>query len=295
MCEKWATVSSRRAENVNMAIFKDIAGLRQWRQSLRGTLALVPTMGNLHEGHLALVRLAANRAEHVLVSIYVNPLQFGPREDFANYPRTLDQDLQRLHEAGCQTVFTPDDGLMYPRGRQDISIVMPPRSLSKVLCGASRPGHFAGVCTVLSKLLHMVAPEILILGEKDYQQLRIVQQLVADLNLNVQVLPGPLQREADGLAYSSRNTLLNLAERQIAPLLAETLFDLARRSIGDAEVADLAAMGWERLERAGFLPEYLELRDAQTLRSLALPQPGARWFAAARLGQTRLIDNVILS
>ncbi|MHB8251401.1 MULTISPECIES: pantoate--beta-alanine ligase [Acidithiobacillus] len=278
-----------------MAIFKDIAGLRQWRQSLHGTLALVPTMGNLHEGHLALVRLAANRAEHVLVSIYVNPLQFGPQEDFANYPRTLDQDLQRLHEAGCQTVFTPDNGLMYPRGRQDISIVMPPRSLSKVLCGASRPGHFAGVCTVLSKLLHMVAPEILVLGEKDYQQLRIVQQMVADLNLNVQVLPGPLQREADGLAYSSRNTFLNLAERQVAPLLAETLFDLARRSTSDAEVSDLAATGWERLERAGFLPEYLELRDAQTLQSLALPQPGARWFAAARLGQTRLIDNVIIS
>jgi len=295
MCGKWATASSRRAENVNMAIFKDIAGLRQWRQSLHGTLALVPTMGNLHEGHLALVRFAANRAEHVLVSIYVNPLQFGPQEDFANYPRTLDQDLQRLHEAGCQTVFTPDNGLMYPRGRQDISIVMPPRSLSKVLCGASRPGHFAGVCTVLSKLLHMVAPEILVLGEKDYQQLRIVQQMVADLNLNVQVLPGPLQREADGLAYSSRNTFLNLAERQVAPLLAETLFDLARRSTSDAEVSDLAATGWERLERAGFLPEYLELRDAQTLQSLALPQPGARWFAAARLGQTRLIDNVIIS
>ncbi len=295
MCGKWVTASSRRAENVNMAIFKDIAGLRQWRQSLHGTLALVPTMGNLHEGHLALVRLATNRAEHVLVSIYVNPLQFGPGEDFANYPRTLDQDLQRLHEAGCQTIFTPDDGLMYPRGRQDISIVMPPRSLSKVLCGASRPGHFAGVCTVLSKLLHMVAPEILILGEKDYQQLRIVQQMVADLNLNVQVLAGPLQREADGLAYSSRNTYLNLAERQVAPLLAETLFDLARRSTGDAKVSDLAATGWERLERAGFLPEYLELRNAQTLQSLALPQPGARWFAAARLGQVRLIDNVIIS
>ena len=295
MCGKWATASSRRAENVNMAIFKDIAGLRQWRQSLHGTLALVPTMGNLHEGHLALVRLAANRAEHVLVSIYVNPLQFGPQEDFANYPRTLDQDLQRLHEVGCQTVFTPDDGLMYPRGRQDISIVMPPRSLSKVLCGASRPGHFVGVCTVLSKLLHMVAPEILILGEKDYQQLRIVQQMVADLNLNVQVLPGPLQREADGLAYSSRNTFLNLAERQVAPLLAETLFDLARRSTSDAKVSDLAAMGWERLEQAGFLPEYLELRNAQTLQFLALPQPGARWFAAARLGQTRLIDNVVIS
>ena len=278
-----------------MAILKDIASLRQWRQSLHGTLALVPTMGNLHDGHLALVKLAATRAEQVLVSIYVNPLQFGPREDFAKYPRTLDRDLQRLHEAGCQTIFTPDDGLMYPRGRQDISVVMPQPSLGEVLCGASRPGHFTGVCTVLNKLLHMVSPEILILGEKDYQQLRIVQQMVADLNLNVQVLPGPLQREADGLAYSSRNTLLSLAERQVAPLLAATLFDLARRSTSGADVPGLAAAGWERLEQAGFLPDYLELRDGQSLRALTTPQPDARWFAAARLGQTRLIDNVIIS
>ncbi|CDQ12356.1 Pantoate--beta-alanine ligase (Pantothenate synthetase) (Pantoate-activating enzyme) [Acidithiobacillus ferrivorans] len=287
-------MSFRRVVSADMAIFKDIASLRQWRQSLRGTLALVPTMGNLHDGHLALVKLAATRAEQVLVSIYVNPLQFGPREDFVNYPRTLDRDLQRLQEAGCQTVFTPDDGLMYPRGRQDISVVMPPHSLSKVLCGASRPGHFVGVCTVLSKLLHMASPEILILGEKDYQQLRIVQQIVADLNLNVQVLPGPLQRETDGLAYSSRNTFLSLAERQVAPLLAETLFDLARRSTSGIEVPDLAAAGRERLEQAGFLLDYLELRDGQSLRALTAPQPDARWFAAAWLGQTRLIDNVII-
>ncbi|MHB1322607.1 MAG: pantoate--beta-alanine ligase, partial [Acidithiobacillus ferrivorans] len=184
--------------------------------------------------------------------------------------------------------------LMYPRGRQDISVVMPPHSLSTVLCGASRPGHFVGVCTVLNKLLHMASPEILILGEKDYQQLRIVQQIVADLNLNVQVLPGPLQRETDGLAYSSRNTFLSLAERQVAPLLAATLFDLARRSISGADVPGLAAAGRERLEQAGFLPDYLELRDGQSLRAVTAPQPDARWFAAARLGQTRLIDNVII-
>ncbi len=291
----WAAAISRHAAKSDMAVFKDIASLRQWRQNLRGTLVLIPTMGNLHDGHLALVRLAAARAEHVLVSIYVNPLQFGPREDFAAYPRTLDRDLQRLHEAGCQTVFTPDDGLMYPRGRQDICVVMPPHSLSKVLCGASRPGHFAGVCTVLSKLLHIVAPEILILGEKDYQQLRIVQQMVADLNLNVQVLPAPLQREADGLAYSSRNAFLSPAERRIAPLLAETLFDLARRSSGRTEVSDLRMAGWESLEQSGFLPDYLELRDSQTLQPLSVPQTGARWFAAAHLGQTRLIDNVIVT
>ncbi|WP_414039606.1 pantoate--beta-alanine ligase [Acidithiobacillus sp. M4-SHS-6] len=277
-----------------MPVFKDISSLRQWRQGLQGPLAFVPTMGNLHDGHMALVRLAAARAEHVLVSIYVNPLQFGPQEDFARYPRSLDKDLQQLHAAGCSTVFTPDDALMYPRGRKDLSIIMPARSLSKPLCGARRPGHFAGVCTVVNKLLQMVQPEILILGEKDYQQLRIVQQMVADMNMTVQVLPGPLQREADGLAYSSRNALLSPAERQIAPLLAATLVDLAQRSRSGAMIAELAQAGRDSLEQAGFVVDYLELRDSQTLQLLDHGLPGARWFAAAHLGQTRLIDNVMI-
>lgn len=286
--------NSRPDARTDMPIFKDIASLRQWRQSLRGTLALVPTMGNLHDGHMALVRLAAARAEHVLVSIYVNPLQFGPNEDYARYPRSLDKDLQNLHAAGCQTVFTPDDALMYPRGRKDLSIIMPPHSLAKVLCGASRPGHFAGVCTVVNKLLQMVQPEILILGEKDYQQLRIVQQMVADMNMLVQVMPGPIQREADGLAYSSRNALLSPEERQRAPILAATLLDLAQRSSAQRSVSELGRAGRESLNHAGFVVDYLEFRDSRTLQILDEVQPEARWFAAAHLGQTRLIDNVMI-
>lgn len=286
--------SFHQGVRTEMPIFKDIASLRQWRQSLQGTLAFVPTMGNLHEGHMALVRLAAARAEQVLVSIYVNPLQFGPQEDFTRYPRSLDKDLQQLHAAGCSTVFTPDDALMYPRGRKDLSIIMPPHSLAKPLCGAHRAGHFAGVCTVVNKLLQMIQPEILILGEKDYQQLRIVQQMVADMNMTVQVLPGPLQREADGLAYSSRNSLLSPTERQMAPLLAATLVDLAQRSQSETSIAELAQAGRASLEQAGFVVDYLELRDSQSLQQLDHGLPGARWFAAAYLGQTRLIDNVMI-
>ncbi len=278
-----------------MAIFKEIAGLRHWRQALKGTLALVPTMGNLHAGHLALVRMAAARADHVLVSIYVNPLQFGPGEDFDRYPRNLGSDLQLLGEAGCQNVFAPDDNAMYPYGRQDLAIVLPPRSLSSVLCGRSRPGHFAGVSTVLSKLLHMVAPEVLVLGEKDYQQLRVVQRLLEDCNFAVQLLPAPTQREADGLAYSSRNQYLSTEERRIAPLLFQHLQELVRRSKeSDADPALLAQATRESLELAGFAVEYLELRDGTSLQSLPHARPGARWFAAARLGRTRLIDNLAI-
>lgn len=294
MCKKFPKGSSPLGVNTDMPIFKDIPSLRQWRQGLRGNLAFVPTMGNLHEGHLALVRLAAERAEHVLVSIYVNPLQFGPHEDLTRYPRTLDEDLQKLHHQNCQAVFTPDDALMYPRGRSDLSIVMPPRSLSKVLCGSSRPGHFAGVCTVVNKLLQMVNPDILILGEKDYQQLRIVQQMVTDMNMAVQVLPGPLQREKDGLAYSSRNHLLSPAERQSAPILAATLMDMAQRSVSETDLPALIAAGRTTLEQAGMVIDYLELRDSQTLQKLDAAQPGGRWFAAVQLGKTRLIDNVMI-
>lgn len=294
MFRTWSAAIFRPDAHTDMPVFKDIASLRQWRQSLRGTLAFVPTMGNLHEGHMALVRLAGARAEQVLVSIYVNPLQFGPNEDFAQYPRSLDKDLQQLHAAGCSTVFTPDDALMYPRGRKDLSIIIPPHSLAKVLCGASRPGHFAGVCTVVNKLLQMVQPEILILGEKDYQQLRIVQQMVADMNMTTQILPGPVQREADGLAYSSRNARLSPGERQMAPLLAATLFDLVQRSTPQASIAELAQAGRDSLEQVGFVVDYLELRDSDTLQAVNVARPGARWFTAAHLGQTRLIDNVMI-
>ncbi|WP_291510457.1 pantoate--beta-alanine ligase [Acidithiobacillus sp.] len=273
-----------------MAVFRDLAALRHWRQGLRGSLALVPTMGNLHDGHLSLVRLAQTRADQVLVSIYVNPLQFGRGEDFAGYPRTLDQDLARLQEAGCTAVFTPDDAVMYPRGKRDLSLVMPAHSLSKVLCGAHRPGHFAGVCTVVAKLLHMAQPQLLVLGEKDYQQYRVLQRMAADLDLPVQVVAGPTQRAEDGLALSSRNRYLTPQERQLAPRIFATLRELAGQR--GAVAANLAAAARKDLENAGFSLDYLEFRAEEDLRALEHVQAGGRWFIAARLGNTRLIDNV---
>jgi len=273
-----------------MAVFRDLAALRHWRQGIRGSLALVPTMGNLHEGHLSLVRLAQTRADQVLVSIYVNPLQFGRNEDFAGYPRTLDQDLAKLQELGCTAVFAPDDAVVYPRGKRDLSLVMPARSLSKVLCGAHRPGHFAGVCTVVLKLLHMVQPQLLILGEKDYQQYRILQRMAADLDLPVQVVAGPTRRAEDGLALSSRNRYLTPAERQRAPRIHATLRALAEQR--GAMAAELAAAAAEELTGAGFVLDYLEFRAEDDLRALDRVQGGGRWFIAARLGSTRLIDNI---
>ena len=273
-----------------MAVFRDLAALRHWRQGLRGSLALVPTMGNLHEGHVSLVRLAQTRADHVLVSIYVNPLQFGRGEDFAAYPRTLDQDLAKLQEAGCNAIFTPDDSVMYPRGKRDLSLVMPARSLSKVLCGAHRPGHFAGVCTVVAKLLHMSQPQLLVLGEKDYQQYRVLQRMATDLDLPVQVVAGPTQRAADGLALSSRNRYLRPDERSLAPRIFAALRELAQSH--GAMAADLAASAAASLVQAGIAVEYLEFRAEDDLRALSRVEAGGRWFIAARLGSTRLIDNV---
>ncbi|MBU2791534.1 pantoate--beta-alanine ligase, partial [Acidithiobacillus caldus] len=265
-----------------MAVFRDLAALRHWRQGLRGSLALVPTMGNLHEGHLSLVRLAQTRADHVLVSIYVNPLQFGRGEDFAAYPRTLDQDLAKLQEAGCNAIFTPDDSVMYPRGKRDLSLVMPARSLSKVLCGAHRPGHFAGVCTVVAKLLHMSQPQLLVLGEKDYQQYRVLQRMATDLDLPVQVVAGPTQRAADGLALSSRNRYLRPDERSLAPRIFAALRELAQSH--GAMAADLAASAAASLVQAGIAVEYLEFRAEDDLRALSRVEAGGRWFIAARLG-----------
>ncbi len=276
-----------------MTVFRDLGSLLQWRGRLQGSLAFVPTMGNLHAGHLSLVRLAQARAEEVLVSIYVNPLQFGPEEDFASYPRTLDADLRLLDEIGCQHVFVPTDTLLYPQGLAQQTLVQPPAHLSKVLCGAHRPGHFTGVATVVLKLLHLIEPQILILGEKDYQQYRIIQQMLSDLHCKVQLLLAPTQREADGLALSSRNVRLRPEERRIAPSLAAALAELAQLDPHSAPGPAALALE-ERLTQAGLQVDYLELRDSETLQLLPRPQAGARWFGAARLGSVRLIDNRVI-
>lgn len=276
-----------------MVFLKDTNDVKAWRTVAGSSVALVPTMGNLHDGHMALVQVAQQRADMVIVSIFVNPLQFGPREDFASYPRTLNEDLARLQEAGVNAVFAPAEEVLYPHGRTGLSLVMPVASLSKDLCGAARPGHFVGVTTVVAKLFNIIQPQLAVFGEKDFQQLQVVRQMTRDLNFPVQIVAVPTVREADGLAMSSRNAYLAPEERRRAPLLYTTLQDLARRvAAGERDVAALRRAAWETLELEGLVPEYLELLNAADLQPVEQFAGELRWFAAVRLGGTRLIDNV---
>jgi pantoate--beta-alanine ligase len=265
------------------------ATVHDWRRSgLR--CALVPTMGALHEGHLALIRLAARSCERVVVSVFVNPLQFGPREDIARYPRRLHADVGAAAQAGAHLVFAPAVEEMFPPGHATVVHVA---GLSEVLCGRHRPGHFDGVATVVSKLLLQTLPDAAFFGEKDYQQLLIVRRLVRDLDIPVRIEGMATVREPDGLALSSRNAYLSAAERQIAPALAATLGDLARRLAGGGEVAGAVVEGRARLSAAGFTAiDYLEVCDAGTLQPLERVTGPARVLAAVWLGDTRLIDNV---
>jgi pantoate--beta-alanine ligase len=266
----------------------------RWRNA-RETVAFVPTMGNLHAGHVQLTELAASVADHVIVSIFVNPTQFGAGEDFGAYPRTLDDDVARLAAAGTtDLLFVPGAAEIYPFGVEDpVRIVLP--ALSRELCGASRPGHFDGVATVVCRLLNIVAPDILILGEKDYQQFKLMERMIGDLRMNVTLQMAPTMREPDGLAMSSRNRYLDANQRHDAPALHATLAQVrdALRS-GGSDHGALEAQARERLAQAGFRPDYVEIRRAA---DLAKPGAGAHpeeliVLGAAWLGRARLIDNV---
>jgi len=258
-------------------------------------IALVPTMGNLHSGHIALVTKAAQRADFVVASIFVNPLQFGPNEDLASYPRTLAADQEKLLQAGCHLLFTPSVEEMYPHGMADQTIVRVP-VVSEGLCGGSRPGHFDGVSTVVSKLFNMVQPDIAVFGQKDFQQLAVVSALVRDLNMPIQIIGEPTVRAADGLALSSRNSYLTEAQRAIAPALYRVINVIADaiRS-GDHNFEQLLANGKRDLEAAGFRPDYLEVRQAVTLRPALAEDRDLVILGAAYLGTTRLIDNLHLN
>jgi pantoate--beta-alanine ligase len=257
-------------------------------------IGLVPTMGNLHAGHVALAAKAAQRADFVVASIFVNPLQFGAGEDLDNYPRTLAADQEKLLAAGCNLLFAPTVEEIYPDGMAGQTIISVP-GVSEGLCGASRPGHFDGVATVVTKLFNMVQPDLAIFGEKDFQQLAVIRKLVRDLNLPIQILGEPIVRAADGLALSSRNGYLSAEQRAIAPQLYRVLSDLASalRS-GQAEHAALLAEANARLAAAGFAPDYLEIRNPLTLRTATAADRQLVILAAARLGTTRLIDNLLV-
>ncbi|KOG03881.1 pantoate--beta-alanine ligase [Pseudomonas syringae] len=258
-------------------------------------IALTPTMGNLHSGHAALVTKATQRADFVVATIFVNPLQFGPNEDLATYPRTLAADQEKLLQAGCNLLFTPSVEEMYPHGMADQTLVSVPH-LSQGLCGASRPGHFEGVATVVSKLFNMVQPDLAIFGEKDFQQLAVIRAMVRDLNMPIQIIGEPTVRADDGLALSSRNGYLSDAQRAAAPALYQAIRQTADViSAGEQDFDALLASKKQQLEAAGFRIDYLEIRDATSLRPATADNRDVVILAAAFLGKTRLIDNLHLT
>jgi len=257
-------------------------------------IAFVPTMGNLHSGHVALVTKATQRADFVVASIFVNPLQFGAGEDLDSYPRTLAADQERLLEAGCHLLFAPTVDEMYPDGTTVQTRVSVPQ-LSEGLCGASRPGHFEGVATVVSKLFNMVQPDLAVFGEKDYQQLAVIRTMVRDLNMPIQIIGEPTVRADDGLALSSRNGYLTPEQRAAAPALYRELSVMADAiRHGQRDFAELIVAGQAQLLAAGFRPDYLEVRHALTLRPAMADDRDVVVIAAAYLGTTRLIDNLYL-
>jgi len=266
------------------------AALRQARKAGK-SVAFVPTMGNLHEGHVELVREACRRADFVVASIFVNPTQFGVNEDFDAYPRTLEADATHLAEAGCGLLFAPAAAEMYPDGRSQSTTVQV-SGITDILCGAARPGHFTGVATVVSKLLNIIQPDMALFGEKDYQQLAVIRHLVRELCFPITIIGVPTIRAEDGLALSSRNGYLSEAERAQAPLLHQTLVSLRDAILaGERDYAMLTGAARAHLAKCGFEPDYLEVRTSD----LAVAGPDDKALVilvAARLGSTRLIDNI---
>jgi pantoate--beta-alanine ligase len=278
-----------------MVTVHDLPALREiisrWRRAGL-SIAFVPTMGNLHGGHLSLLERARQVADRTVVSIFVNPIQFGPGEDYASYPSTLAEDSRKLEAAGLDLLFAPDLLQLYPGGTDSDTRVTVPE-LSNILCGAFRPGHFSGVATVVTKLFANVQPDVALFGEKDYQQLLVIRRMVKDLCLPVEIVGMPVVREPDGLAMSSRNSYLSAEERARAPLIYRTLqaaADKLRR--GTEDIPAIEAAGMAALEAGGFRPEYFSVRRSE---DLAEPGPEDRCLsilAAAWLGRARLIDNI---
>lgn len=262
---------------------------QQWRR--RGhKVALVPTMGGLHEGHLALVRLAKQQASKVVVSIFLNPTQFAPHEDYDNYPRNEERDWHKLLTAQADAMYAPDVHDMYPH---DFATRVEVAGVAQTLEGISRPHFFSGVTTVVTKLFLQCLPDFAIFGEKDYQQLLVIKRLVRDLSFPITIIPAPIVREADGLAMSSRNVYLDAAERAVAPQLYAVLSDMAQDLASGRAIEDTMRQGYARLEKSGFRIDYLEVRDSETLIPIEFTvETPARLLAAVNLGRVKLIDNI---
>lgn len=274
-----------------------IAAVRErvarWRHE-RQRVAFVPTMGNLHAGHISLIELARQRGDRFIASIFVNPMQFGPNEDFAHYPRTPRKDEALLAEAGCDLMFMPDVAEIYPQGAEVGTRVVVPE-LAGILDGEFRPGHFDGVSTVVAKLFNIVSPDIAVFGEKDFQQLTIIRRMVADLCIPIEIVGAPTVREEDGLAMSSRNQYLTADERKTAPVLHAALNRAVKRLMaGETDVVAIESAEVETLKRSGLRPDYFSVRDAKTLLVPGADSNHLVVLVAARLGKARLIDNLQL-
>lgn len=276
-------------------IIREPTGMSAWAEDQRRRgqrIAFVPTMGALHEGHVSLLREGRKRGEQLVLSIFVNPTQFGPNEDLSRYPRDLDGDLAKAASAGTDIAYVPDAAKVYPPGHQTFIEV---RELQKGLCGEHRPGHFVGVATVVAKLFNVVRPHLALFGEKDFQQLAVIRRMVRDLDMPVAILGMPIVREADGLAMSSRNQYLSPAERQRALALSRGLRAAAARlEAGERDAAALVAVARAALEGQVDAVDYVELRDADTLAPVATVDQPAVLLVAAFVGRTRLIDNLRL-
>ena len=278
-----------------MKVIEEINDLRALRRTWRldnEDIAFVPTMGNLHNGHLTLVKEAKKVSSKVVVSIFVNPLQFGPDEDLEAYPRTLENDKSALAELGVDALFMPKSEDIYSRGLEQQTFVEVP-GLSYMICGASRPGHFRGVATIVCKLFNMVQPNHAFFGEKDFQQLQVIQAMVTDLSMNLTIHGVPTQRHEDGLAMSSRNGYLSKEQRAIAPVLYQEMQALKDEIVkGRRDFTALIANTKRRLSNVGFNPDYVELRNAETLLQVGHEDKDLVILAAAFCGKTRLIDNL---
>ena len=267
--------------------------LSDWRHAGEH-IALVPTMGSLHEGHLSLVKIAREHAERVVVSIFVNPKQFAVHEDFGDYPRTLARDRRRLKKVKADLLFVPDEETIYPFGVDNATSVTVP-ALTSELCGAFRPGHFDGVTTVVSRLFSLVQPDVAVFGQKDYQQQLVIQRMVQDLSLPIQIICGETKREEDGLAMSSRNQYLTDAERAIAPKLHEIMEEIGRGlETGQRNYAEIESAAFDKLQSLGFKPEYVSIRRAANLDKPDRDCDELVILFSAYLGTARLIDNLVV-
>lgn len=280
-----------------MLTLANISQLRQhiksWRRAGE-TIAFVPTMGNLHQGHLSLVREAKKRADRVVASIFVNPMQFDDVNELSIYPRTMEADSQALEAEGVDLLFTPTPEIIYPKGLEKQTFVEVP-GISDILCGESRPGHFRGVATVVNKLFNLVQPDVACFGEKDYQQVRVIRLMVEDLSIDIDIVGIPTCREDDGLAMSSRNNYLSPEERTRAPILARTMVTLGEKLSTGADMDTAVEQAFTELNSNGFVTDYIKVRNAMSLHPATPEDTHLVILVAAFLGKARLIDNIVIN